>query len=98
MITVGDPGRVAEVSKHFDNVEFRCQHREFITHTGYMGKKRISVVSTGIGPDNIDIVMNELDALMNIDFEARQVKNQHTALQIIQVGNIRLIAGRNCSR
>ncbi|HEY8661219.1 MAG TPA: phosphorylase, partial [Hanamia sp.] len=56
IITVGDPGRVKEVSKHFDKIEVERQHREFITHTGYIGKKRISVVSTGIGPDNIDIV------------------------------------------
>lgn len=63
IITVGDPNRVAEVSKYFDSIEFRCQHREFVTHTGMLGKKRISCVGTGIGPDNIDIVMNELDAL-----------------------------------
>jgi uridine phosphorylase len=86
VITVGDPGRVAEVSKYFDVVEFRCQHREFITHTGYIGKKRISVVSTGIGPDNIDIVINELDAVMNVDFDTRQVKTHHTALQIFRLG------------
>jgi uridine phosphorylase len=86
VITVGDPGRVQEVSKHFDRVEFRCHHREFITHTGYIGKKRITVVSTGIGPDNIDIVMNELDAVANIDFETRLVKPHHTALQIFRLG------------
>lgn len=86
IVTVGDPGRVQEVSKHFDRVEFRCQHREFITHTGYIGNKRISVVSTGIGPDNIDIVMNELDAVANIDFETRLVKTHHTALQIFRLG------------
>ena len=62
------------------------QHREFITHTGYIGSKRISVVSTGIGPDNIDIVLNELDALVNIDFETRMIKNQLTSLTIIRVG------------
>jgi uridine phosphorylase len=86
VITVGDPGRVQEVSKHFDRIEFRCHHREFITHTGYIGKKRITVVSTGIGPDNIDIVLNELDAVANIDFETRLVKPQHTALQIFRLG------------
>lgn len=86
VITVGDPGRVAEISKYFDVVEYRCHHREFITHTGYIGKKRISVVSTGIGPDNIDIVMNELDAVMNVDFDTRQVKTHHTALQVFRLG------------
>lgn len=86
IITVGDPNRVAQVSKHFDKVELERQHREFITHTGYIGSKRISVVSTGIGPDNVDIVMNELDALVNIDFETRTIKPQHTSLNIMRVG------------
>jgi uridine phosphorylase len=86
VITVGDPGRVPEVSKFFDSIEFRSQHREFITHTGYIGSKRISVVSTGIGPDNIDIVMNELDAVMNVDFDTRMVKTHHTPLQIFRLG------------
>lgn len=86
VITVGDPDRVKEVSKHFDSVEHRLQHREFITHTGYIGSKRISVVSTGIGPDNIDIVMNELDALVNIDLETRMVKTELASLTVIRVG------------
>lgn len=86
IITVGDPDRVAEVSKHFDKVEYKNKHREFVVHTGYVGKKRISCVSTGIGPDNIDIVLNELDALVNIDFETRQIKEKLTALNIIRVG------------
>ncbi len=86
IITVGDPDRVKEVSKHFDSVEHRQQHREFVTHTGFVGKKRISVVSTGIGPDNIDIVLNELDALVNIDFEARVIKPNLTTLQMIRLG------------
>jgi uridine phosphorylase len=86
IITVGDPDRVKEVSKHFDSIEFINQHREFITHTGYIGKKRLSVTSTGIGPDNIDIVMNELDALVNIDFETRTIKEKLSALNIIRVG------------
>ncbi len=86
IITVGDPDRVKEVSKHFDRLEFTNQHREFVTHTGYLGKKRISVTSTGIGPDNIDIVMNELDALVNIDFETRTIKENLTSLNIIRVG------------
>jgi len=86
IITVGDPDRVALVSRLFDRVEVQRQHREFVTHTGFIGKKRISVVSTGIGPDNIDIVLNELDALVNIDFETRTIKPEHTSLQIIRVG------------
>ncbi|MGV3594328.1 MAG: nucleoside phosphorylase [Sediminibacterium sp.] len=86
VITVGDPDRVSEVSKHFDQVEGKFQHREFVTHTGRIGQKRISVVSTGIGTDNIDIVLNELDALVNIDFNTRTIKPTHTALTIIRVG------------
>lgn len=86
IITVGDPDRVKEVSKHFDKIEVKNQHREFVTHTGYLGRKRISVVSTGIGPDNIDIVMNELDALANIDFQTRTPKPELTSLQIIRIG------------
>lgn len=86
IITVGDPDRVKEVSKHFDKLEFQLQHREFITHTGAIGGKRISVVSTGIGPDNIDIVLNELDALVNIDFESRTIKQELSHLNIIRLG------------
>jgi len=86
IITVGDPQRVKEVSKHFDRIEHQCEHREFITHTGYIGKKRVSCVATGIGPDNIDIVLNELDALVNIDFETRTIKPQLTQLNIIRIG------------
>lgn len=86
IITVGDPGRVAQVSKYFDYIEYRSQHREFITHTGTIGTKRLSVVSTGIGPDNIDIVLNELDALVNIDFEERKIKEKLTQLNIIRIG------------
>jgi uridine phosphorylase len=86
IITVGDPDRVGEVSKHFDSIEYKNQHREFVTHTGFIGKKRISVTSTGIGPDNIDIVLNELDALVNIDFETRTIKPTLTKLNIIRVG------------
>jgi uridine phosphorylase len=86
VITVGDPDRVREVSKHFDSVEITRQHREFISHTGYVGKKRLTVLSSGIGPDNIDIVVNELDALANIDFETRQIKDKLTPLNIIRIG------------
>ena len=86
IITVGDPDRVAAVSKHFDHIECQFQHREFITHTGTIGSKRLSVVSTGIGTDNIDIVFNELDALVNIDFESRTIKPTLTPLTIIRFG------------
>lgn len=86
IITVGDPFRVEKISKHFDTIEHKHHHREFITHTGYIGKKRLSVVSTGIGPDNIDIVLNELDALVNIDFENRIMLPERKSLKIIRVG------------
>lgn len=86
VITVGDPDRVAMISRYFDSIEHRQQHREFITHTGWLGKKRISVVSTGIGTDNIDIALNELDALVNIDFTTRTIKPHLTALNIIRIG------------
>eukprot|EP01136_Pigoraptor_vietnamica_P031708 Opistho-1_new@92621 len=86
VITVGDLDRVAEVSKYFDSIEVKKGKREFITHTGYLGKKRITVLSTGIGTDNIDIVLNELDALVNIDFNTRTVKKELKSLQIIRIG------------
>ena len=86
IITVGDPSRVSNVSKYLDRVECQCSHREFITHTGYLGKKKISVVSTGIGTDNIDIVLQELDALVNIDLETRTIRPELTHLNIIRIG------------
>jgi len=86
IITVGDPGRVPEVSKHFDSVQHKVLHREFLTHTGYLNNKRLTVISTGIGTDNIDIVMNELDALVNIDFETRTVRDALTSLQLVRLG------------
>lgn len=86
VIVVGDPDRVKKVSKHFDSIECSQQHREFITHTGFIGKKRISVMSTGIGPDNIDIAINELDALANIDFNSREIKSTFQPLNIIRFG------------
>ncbi len=86
IITVGDPGRVKEISKHFDKIEVERKHREFITHTGLIGKKRISVISTGIGPDNIDIVLNELDALVNIDFQSRTINSELKQLNILRIG------------
>lgn len=86
VITVGDPDRVQAVSKHFDEIEVKRAHREFITHTGRIGRKRLTVVSTGIGTDNIDIVLNELDALVNINLETRQIKETTTSLNIVRVG------------
>lgn len=86
VVTVGDPDRVAEVSKYFDRVEVKRQHREFISHTGLVGKKRITVLSSGIGPDNIDIVLNELDALVNIDFSSREIKKELKSLNIVRLG------------
>ncbi|HMP91813.1 MAG TPA: nucleoside phosphorylase [Phnomibacter sp.] len=93
VITVGDPDRVAQVSKHFDAIEVKCQHREFVTHTGHIGQKRITVVSSGIGTDNIDIVLNELDALANIDFETRSIKPQLTSLRIMRLGTCGSLQG-----
>ena len=86
ILIVGDQGRVQEISKHFDRVEYRISNREFLTHTGYLGSNRISALSTGIGPDNIDIILNELDALLNIDLKNRQVKNQKRKARVIPLG------------
>ena len=86
VILVGDPGRVALVASHFENRECEVQSREFHTVTGTYQGKRITVVSTGIGCDNIDIVMNELDALANIDFQTREVKPQLRQLQVVRIG------------
>lgn len=86
VITVGDPDRVLAISKHFDTIEAKTQHREFVVHTGTIGKKRITVLSSGIGPDNIDICLNELDACANIDFETRTVKKDFKQLDIIRLG------------
>ena len=93
IITVGDPFRVKEVSKYFDRIEYESHHREFVSHTGVLGKKRITVVSTGIGTDNIDIVMNELDALANIDFEHRTVRSELKSLHIIRIGTAGSLQG-----
>lgn len=86
VITVGDPNRVASVSQYFDSIEHKAQHREFISHTGYIGNKRLTVVGSGIGTDNIDIALNELDALVNIDFNTRLPKEQTKSLTIIRMG------------
>ena len=86
VITVGDPDRVERITRHFDKVELKVRKREFHTQTGYYRGKRISVISSGIGPDNIDIVINELDALVNIDFKTRELKKETTSLDIIRIG------------
>ena len=86
IIFVGDQNRVAKVAKHFDTIEFETQKREFKTITGTFKNKRFTVISTGIGPDNIDIVINELDALVNIDLDTRTIKKEHTALNIVRIG------------
>jgi uridine phosphorylase len=86
IILVGDPGRVEKVSNRFDTIEYRRHHREFITHTGYVGKKRLTVLSTGIGTANNDITMNELDALVNIDLATRTVREQFHALKFCRFG------------
>jgi uridine phosphorylase len=86
IITVGDQDRVGQVSKYFDEIEFTTQKREFVTHTGRLGNKRLTVLSTGIGTDNIDIVLNELDALVNIDLTTRTEKKEKKSLNIIRVG------------
>ena len=86
IIFVGDQNRVEKITKHFDSIEFTTQKREFKTQTGTYKGKRITVMSTGIGPDNIDIVMNELDALVNIDLNTRTVKDELTSLNIVRVG------------
>ena len=86
IIFVGDQNRVEKITKHFDAIEFSTQKREFKTQTGIYKGKRITVISTGIGPDNIDIVMNELDALVNVDLETRTVKKEFTSLNIVRIG------------
>ncbi|MCK5338736.1 MAG: nucleoside phosphorylase, partial [Bacteroidales bacterium] len=86
IILVGDPQRVPLVSSFFDKVEFKFENREIITHTGYLNNVRLTVMSTGMGPDNIDIVMNELDALVNVDLNTRTIKEKHTSLDIVRLG------------
>ena len=86
ILTVGDPERVKEISKHFDAIDFTIHNREFTTHTGRIGNKKLTVISTGIGVDNIDIVLNELDSLVNIDLEKRIVKEKCESLKIIRIG------------
>jgi uridine phosphorylase len=86
VIFVGDPDRVGEVSKHFDSIEHRAAHREFVTHVGTLRGQRIMAISTGIGTDNVDVVMNELDILANIDLKTRKIKAEITQLTIVRLG------------
>jgi len=86
ILAVGDPDRVAKVSQHFDTVEFKVQRREFVTHTGTYRGKRISVISTGIGPDNVEIFFHEVDALVNIDLKKKEPRPELKSLKIIRVG------------
>ena len=86
ILLVGDQERVPTISKYFDRIEFKRSKREFVTHTGLINNKRVSVISTGIGCDNVDIVVNELDALVNINFEKKTIKRKHTSLDIIRIG------------
>jgi len=86
IIIVGDQGRVETVSRFFDTIDFKVQNREFITHTGTYNGKRIMVISSGIGTDNIDILINELDAAVNIDLETRMIKKDRISLNIVRIG------------
>lgn len=86
IIVVGDPERVPKVSTHFDKIEFQVNSRELVTHTGTIGGKRISVISSGMGTDNVELLMTELDALVNVDFESRKVKEELKQLKIFRIG------------
>ena len=86
IILVGDPDRVPKVSKYFDKIEVKKNKREFYTHTGELRGQRITVMSTGIGTENIDIVMNELDALVNIDLKNKEFKTEHKSLELFRMG------------
>ena len=86
VIVVGDQGRVQQISQHFESIEHKIQNREFVTHSGHYKGKRITVLSTGIGPDNIDIAINELDAAVNINPISRTINNEKRTLNIIRIG------------
>jgi len=86
VFVVGDPGRAEKISRRFSSIEHRSQNREFVAHTGMVNNRRVTALATGIGPDNIDIVVNELDALVNIDLATRSPKSQHRALTIVRLG------------
>jgi uridine phosphorylase len=91
IIVVGDQDRVGLISRYFESIDHQSQHREFTCHTGIYQGKRISVLSTGIGTDNIDIVVNELDALVNIDLENREEKESKTELEIVRIGTCGIV-------
>ncbi len=93
IIVVGDQGRVHKISKFFSKIEHKAEHREFVTHTGIFNGKRVTVLSTGIGTDNIDIVVNELDAAVNIDLEKRVLKEKMRSLNIIRLGTSGALQG-----
>lgn len=86
VLIVGDPSRVYRISKHFDKIDFEMNKREFITHVGKYNGKKITVLSTGMGPDNIEIFFTELDALVNIDFKKKEIKKKKKSLNIIRIG------------
>jgi uridine phosphorylase len=86
VIVVGDQGRVEKISRHFDQVEFKVSNREFVTHTGSIGAKRLTVLSTGIGTDNVDIVLNELDALRSVDFSTKETLTSPKPLNVVRIG------------
>lgn len=86
VILVGDPGRVKLISSYFDRIEHQVENREFITHTGELNGKQLSVIATGIGTDNIDIVLNELDALINVDLKSREVKSKKESYRLLRIG------------
>ncbi len=86
VLTVGDPDRVSRVSRHFDKVYFKREHREFVTHRGRIGKQELMVISTGMGTDNIEIFMTELDALVNVNLETHQPNEKTVSLNIIRIG------------
>ncbi|MGD1848130.1 MAG: nucleoside phosphorylase [Salibacteraceae bacterium] len=93
VIVVGDPGRVKSISDRFDSVDVRISNREFVTHTGWLNGKRITALATGSGTDNIDIVLNELDALVIIDLESRRIKADHKSLNIVRIGTTGALQG-----
>ncbi len=86
IILVGDPGRVEKISAYFERIEYRVSNREINTHTGFYKGRRMTVLSTGMGPDNIDIVVNELDALVNVDLKTRRIKEEKTSLKLVRLG------------
>lgn len=86
VILVGDPKRVGVIAAFLSNIEYRVENREYVSTTGYYHQKRLTVLSTGVGVGNIDIVLNELDALVNIDFKTRQIKKKHQKLNLIRIG------------